>query len=245
MNVYKGRLLKKSSNRKWKLVLSTLVTTWLPNIAFLLQPIWLQTLVAIHSDLCLTSFPSFCAPPSEVTALFNLNLSRLPFLWQVLDTDLLLCTVFDLEHAVKLFCSYVIYLLRDEWMIERSCLAKQWVWPWLATTSRWIYGIFISHEKKWLVAALNLQRIKSNKDLLALELSRYCKSGSMFPSSEQVAASSDCHRLGNARCLCSLGSGPRYMICVTLFCTLCESENARTRATCKNVRQNLIPRATA
>ena len=69
-----------------------------------------------------------------------------------------------------------------------------------------------------------------------------------------------------------LGSGPsqapRYMICVKLFCTLHESntrpcenrENTKrtrntcdfrmavcslTRATCKNVRQNLIPRATA
>ena len=67
-----------------------------------------------------------------------------------------------------------------------------------------------------------------------------------------------------------LGSGPRYMICVTLFCTLRESENTRTCENCtrntracenctrnasdsrisvcfltrtlrKNVRQNLIP----
>ena len=29
----------------------------------------------------------------------------------------------------------------------------------------------------------------------------------------------------------ALGSGPRYMICVTLFCTLSESENTRT---CEN-----------
>ena len=51
-----------------------------------------------------------------------------------------------------------------------------------------------------------------------------------------------------------LGSGPRYMICVTLFCTLhrtrfaCDSRIAVccfTRAKCKNVRQNLIPRATS
>ena len=51
MNVYKGRLLKKSSNRKSKLVLSTLVTTWLSNIAFHLQLIWLQTLIAIDSEI--------------------------------------------------------------------------------------------------------------------------------------------------------------------------------------------------
>ena len=51
MNVYKGRLLKISSNWKLKLVLSTLVTTRLPNIAFHLQPICLQTLVAINSEI--------------------------------------------------------------------------------------------------------------------------------------------------------------------------------------------------
>ena len=66
--------------------------------------------------------------------------------------------------------------------------------------------------------------------------------------------------------LFALGSGPRYMICVTLLCTLCKSENTRctsqktlgtrktharmatcflTRSTCKNVLQNLIPLATA
>ena len=60
--------------------------------------------------------------------------------------------------------------------------------------------IFISHEKKkWLVAARNLQSIKT---LLALELSQYRKSGSMFYSSELVAARSDCSRLGNTLCLC-------------------------------------------
>ena len=155
MNVYKGRLLKKSSNRKSKLVLSTLVTTWLSNIAFHLRPIWLQTLVAIDSESrltsfpsfcappsevavlfdsnlsrrpflgqvafhlrpiwlqtlvaidsesCLTSFPRFCAPPSEVAVLFDSNLSRLPFLGQVDDLDLHLCTGFNLEHAVLFLC---------------------------------------------------------------------------------------------------------------------------------------------
>ena len=45
-------------------------------------------------------------------------------------------------------------------------------------------------KKKRLVAARNLQSIKT---LLALELSQYHKSGSMFFSSEPVAASSNCH----------------------------------------------------
>ena len=111
MNVYKGRLLKKSSNRKSKLVLSTLVTTWLSNIAFHLRLIWLQTLVAIDSESCQTLFPSFCALPSEVAVLLDSNLSRRPFLGHVIYLDLLLFTRFDSEHAV---CSYVIFLLTDQ-----------------------------------------------------------------------------------------------------------------------------------
>ena len=92
MIVYKGRLLKKSSNRKSKLDLSMLVTTWLSNIAFHLRPLGLQTLVAIDSESRLTLFPSFCAPPFEVAVLFDTNLSRCPFLGQVVDLDLLLWT---------------------------------------------------------------------------------------------------------------------------------------------------------
>ena len=45
--------------------------------------IWLQTLVVINSESCQRSFPSICSPPSEVALLFNLNLSRRPFLGQV------------------------------------------------------------------------------------------------------------------------------------------------------------------
>ena len=128
MNVYKGRLLKKSSNRKSKLVLSTLVTTWLSNIAFHLRLIWLQTLVAIDSESRLTLFPSFCAPPSEVAVLFDSNLSRLPFLGQVVDLDLLLCTGFDSEHAVLFLCHIFTQRPMNDRKIERSdgsCLGWQ------------------------------------------------------------------------------------------------------------------------
>ena len=62
--VYKGKLLKKSSNRKSKLVLSRLVAIWLSNITFHLQLIWLQTLVTINSESRQTLFPSFCTQPS-------------------------------------------------------------------------------------------------------------------------------------------------------------------------------------
>ena len=40
----------------------------------------------------------------EVAVLFDLNLRRCPFLGQVVDLDLLLCTGFDLEHAVLFPC---------------------------------------------------------------------------------------------------------------------------------------------
>ena len=102
-----------------------------------------------------------------------------------------------------LFCSYVIFLLRDEWMIERFSLVKQLARPWLATTSRQFYWNFISHEKeKWHVTALYLQSIKT---LLALELSQYRKSGSMFSSSEPAATAAD----SETPCVCARPSDPR------------------------------------
>ena len=100
--------------------MSTLVTTWLSNIAFHLQSIWLQTLVAIDSESRLTSFPRFCAPPSEVAVLFDSNLSRLPFLGQVVDLDLLLCTGFDSEHAVSFLCHISTQRPMNDRKMERS-----------------------------------------------------------------------------------------------------------------------------
>ena len=65
MIVYKGRLLKKSSNQNLKLVLSTLVTRW-RHISFA------GDLTAnFGSESRLTSFPSFCVLPSDVAVLFN------------------------------------------------------------------------------------------------------------------------------------------------------------------------------
>ena len=58
MIVYKGKLLKKSSNRKSKLVLSTLVTymAFKHRISFVTD---LASNFAIDSESCQTSFPSF------------------------------------------------------------------------------------------------------------------------------------------------------------------------------------------
>ena len=97
MIVYKENSLRKSSNRKSKLdlSLSTLATKLLSNIAFHLQPIRLQTLLAINSESYQTLLPSLCVLPSDVAVLFDLNLSIHPFLRQVIDLDLLLCTGFD------------------------------------------------------------------------------------------------------------------------------------------------------
>ena len=82
--------------------------------------------------------------------------------------------------------------------------AKQWELIWSATrSSHWF--LHFTWEKMWIVAAQNLWSIKS---LLTLEVSQYHKSGSMFFSSEQVAASSNC-RLGNALCLCSPSYPPK------------------------------------
>ena len=186
MNVYKGRLLKKSSNQKSKLVLSTLVTTWLTNISFHLRLIWLHTLVAIDSesrhiisfatDLAayfgcnqfrittyhfiwsliwlhtlvaidsesrLTSFPSFCAPPSEHT----------PFPRK--GRRFKLAALRRIRNM--LFCSYVIFLLRDKWLTERlneamgaALVSSNFSAEVLANSIE----IFISYKTKWLVLVL-------------------------------------------------------------------------------------------
>ena len=123
-----------------------LVTTLLSNIAFHLQPIWLQTLVAIDSESRLTLFPSVCASPSEVAELFYLKLIRRPFLAQVVDLDLLLCTGFNSEHwhAVLFLCHIFTHRPMLDRKIERSyrrCIGRQQL---LGDSIE----IFISHEKK-------------------------------------------------------------------------------------------------
>ena len=172
------------------------MTTWLTNTTFHLQPIWLQTLVVIYSESRLTSFPSFCAPPSEVALLINSNLSRRPFLRQVVESTksiyLLLWTGFDSEHAVLFLCHISTQRPMTDRKIEWSngrCFGQQQLLHW--------------KKKIWAVFFCSLKITKHQKTWLALELSQYRKSGSMFSSSEPVAARSDCRRLGIALCLCS------------------------------------------
>ena len=68
----------------------------------------------------LTSFPSFCAPLSEVAALFDSNLSRRSFLGQVVDSDLQRCTGFDSEHADLFLCHIFTQRPTTYRKIERS-----------------------------------------------------------------------------------------------------------------------------
>ena len=109
MIVYKGRLLKQSSIKNRSSSCQ----------AFHMRPIWSHFFVAIDSESYLTLFPSLCAPPSEVAALFKSNLSRHPFLREVVDLDLLLCKFAQDSIRNLLFLSYVIFLLTDQWLIEK------------------------------------------------------------------------------------------------------------------------------
>ena len=58
-------------------------------------------LVVINSESwqpCQGLFPSFFSLPSEVAVLFDCDPRKYPFLRQILDLDLLLCTGFNSEH---------------------------------------------------------------------------------------------------------------------------------------------------
>ena len=102
---------KNLKNRKSKLVLSMHVNTTLSNIAFHLQLIWLQILVAmirINSKWItfrIVANTVFCAPPSKVAVLLDLNQSRGPFLGQVVDLDLMLAqnSIWNMRYSYALF----------------------------------------------------------------------------------------------------------------------------------------------
>ena len=108
------------------------------------------------------------------------HLSRRPFLGQIVDFDLLLCTGFDSEHADLFLCA--IFTNRHEWSND---WAKRWTRLWLVTSPRKLHQNFISRENKFVVTARNLQSMKT---FLTLELSQHPESGSTFSSSQPVAA---------------------------------------------------------
>ena len=94
------RLLKISSYRKLKLVLSRLVTTWLSNIAFHLRPIGLQTSIAIDSESCHIVSKLLCAAIWSCCAV-QFESEQTPFLRT------------GRRFRPAAFCSYVIFLRSD------------------------------------------------------------------------------------------------------------------------------------
>ena len=138
---------------------------------------------------------SFCTQPSQAAVLFNSNLSRCPFLGQVVDLNVLLCTGFNSEHADLLLCPIFTQRSMNDRQIEQSN-GQNFDQQQVLTNCR---EILIPYEKKWLVTAWNLQIIKT---LLTLELSQYFKSGNTFSANKPAAASTHCLRFRNVLCLC-------------------------------------------
>ena len=148
------------------------IRAWLSNITFHLLPIWLRTLV---SKLLHTASWSCCAD--------DWNLSRRPFLGQVVYFDLLLCTGFDPEQVDMLPCPF---LLRDhEWSKIVRCFGWQQV---LANSIK----NFISHNS----AAEKKNTVVSDSSLLAIykALKRFwlfnwlsiTRAVAMFPQASQL-----------------------------------------------------------
>ena len=88
-------------------------------------------------------------PTLQVVVLFNWNL-KAPFLGQVFDLDLLLCTGFYLVPLHQFYCKW-----SKDW-------ANHWSYPHRSS---------ILHEKSW-----HSPRIKMHLAFLTLELSQYLKS---------------------------------------------------------------------
>ena len=116
---------------KSKLVLSMLVTTWLSNIGFHLQLIWLRLAANFGSDwfrIMQDIVPSFWVQPSEVSMLLYSNLSTCPFLGRDVNLDLLLCTGLYLEHSALFLYHIFTRKPMNDRKIERSygrCSGRQ------------------------------------------------------------------------------------------------------------------------
>ena len=69
---------------------------------------------------CKTHFPTLCEQPSELAVLFNWNLNRRPFLRQVFNLDLLLCTRFYSENA----CMFLCLCFTQRWINNKTIAPK-------------------------------------------------------------------------------------------------------------------------
>ena len=140
---------------------------------------------------------------------FDWNLSRCPFLGQVVDLDLLLCIGFKLEHTYLFQCPIFAQIPMNDWKIEssnKSCIGLQ---QCLANSSE----NFISHEKTKLFMAQNLQSIKT---FLTLELTQCSKNGSIAQASLSLPAATSANLVTPCVCAC-LSNPPK----------LCQSAAAR------------------
>ena len=158
-----------------------------------MQLIWLQTLVAMNSESCQRLFPKFCAQQSEVAVLFQWNLRQTPF--PVIGRQLRSGVLHWIQFATCCLFMWANFTQRpmNDWKIEWSyerCFGRYYL---IIKSS---IENFISHEKKNRRHFRNLQIIET---FLNLKLSQHSKSGSTFSSSEPVAASGDCSRLGNTQ----------------------------------------------
>ena len=128
--------------------------------------------------------------------------------------------------------------LRDEWMIERFSEAMG-----AASVSNnfplilWKFH-FTWKKKSDTLLPENYKALKPNWLLNWVSIARVV---ALFPQASWSLPAATAADSEHALCLCSLGSGPRYMICVTLFCTMRESENTWT---CENCTWKRIARET-
>ena len=103
--------------------------------------------------------------PFEVAVLFYSNLSRRPFLRQVVDLDLLLCPGFDSEYAA-FFPVSCVYSETNDWSKD---WLKRWALLWSAPTSLQFHGNFHFTWKKkvtrcgpkfsWLLNWVSIARV--------------------------------------------------------------------------------------
>ena len=179
MNVYKD--CQKSENQKSKLVLPTLATAWLSNIAFHLWRFGCKPWLRSIQNHARHRFQAFARSHLKLLCCSIQIWADALSSGQVVDLDLLLCTGFDSEHAALFLCPILSQRLMNDQKVARSderCFYRQQ----LLTVS---IDNFILKTKTWLVTPRTLQGIKT---VLALELSQYRKSDSKFSSSEPIAA---------------------------------------------------------
>ena len=152
-SVYKGRFQKKSLNQNWSSSCqhwSLLVHDFQTKHFRFSCKLWLWS-IQNHAR---HSLQAFALLGSAIwSRLFNLNLSRLPFSWTGccfrLGSDLLLCTGFDLEHAVLFPCQKANKCSKAR--------VKQWAGCCFGHTSshQFHWKFHLTWKKKQLAAAQN------------------------------------------------------------------------------------------